>query len=358
MSSSRRSPRTRERRGFTLIELLVVIAIIAVLIGLLLPAVQSAREAARRVQCVNNLKQLSLAAANYEHVNGCYPMGGIYATYLPDIEVNGYSDATPFVRMLPYFEQSALYNSWNQNVNITLYSNVTIAGVSLSVLQCPSAPDATLKWDLSGAGPFGYTLGAWDGYTLPPGPWYQTTTSYRVSGGPLNSNVALGIIDQNGNPITLASVTDGTSNTMIFSESTASWLDPNSAAAQEYLLPQRPGWNQGTFDIDFETEFPPNPWRYLSRQSQFSVVINYDMASSLHPGGLNAGFADGSVRFIKETINTWAGHTTASGGYTIPNTWYTRDTNGNLTFTSQCQLGVWQAISTRAGGEVVSADQY
>src|SRR5664279_3879292 len=96
------------RRGFTLIELLVVIAIIAVLIALLLPAVQQAREAARRSQCKNNLKQFGLALHNYHEVNGMFPSGQYFNNA-------GFQYCSPVTMLLPYFEQSNLYNSYNLN---------------------------------------------------------------------------------------------------------------------------------------------------------------------------------------------------------------------------------------------------
>ena len=107
----------RTRRGFTLIELMVVIVIIGVLIALLLPAVQAVRESARRGQCLNNLKQLGVALANYESAHGTYPLGGVYNTSVPPCQIPsiaGGCQMTPWcVLMLPFLEQSALGNAYN-----------------------------------------------------------------------------------------------------------------------------------------------------------------------------------------------------------------------------------------------------
>ena len=138
--------RARGPRGFTLIELLVVIAIIAVLIALLLPAVQAAREAARRAQCTNNLKQLGLAAANYSSANGSFPMGGV-----PGSTVGGTSGSAAWgswsalALMLPYLEQSPIYNAANFNVVCIGQSgkgsdaNYTVVLTKVNAFLCPSS---------------------------------------------------------------------------------------------------------------------------------------------------------------------------------------------------------------------------
>ena len=132
-------PPSRRRPAFTLIELLVVIAIIAVLIALLLPAVQSAREAARRAQCTNNLKQLALAANNYESTSGCFPSGSYSGTVFNPPHWGTYPENfSCFARMLGFFDQAPMYNAINWNLTSADITNVTICAVRVGSLICPS----------------------------------------------------------------------------------------------------------------------------------------------------------------------------------------------------------------------------
>ena len=160
-----------------LVEILVLIGIPSVLIALLLPAVQAARSAARRVQCTNNLKQLALAAANYESNNGCFP-GGSYSGTLfnpPHVGSNP-ENFSCFVRMLPYFEQEAMYNAVNFKLTSADPVNLTISGVQIASLICPSDPqNQSIVLPATPASPNGVTPG-WNFnqiYPLPPGKWNQ-----------------------------------------------------------------------------------------------------------------------------------------------------------------------------------------
>ena len=128
-------------RGFTLIELLVVIAIIAVLIALLLPAVQAAREAARRMQCTNNLKQLGLACHNYEDVNQTFPSGTYFMW--PTACNRWKQGPSVFLSLLPFIEQGTLANAYNYNLHPYYADNSTMQSTGITSLWCPSDPDVS-----------------------------------------------------------------------------------------------------------------------------------------------------------------------------------------------------------------------
>ena len=209
-------------RGFTLIELLVVIAIIAVLIALLLPAVQSARAAARRIQCTNNLKQLGLATLNYESTHGIFPPGQMKLTTKPP------SGFTLFVNMLPFLEQQPLYNGWNfSNAFDNLYGSTARSATIISALLCPAdiIPSES------------------DPERHQPNEWYGIT-SYGGNAGtqshPFSAVTSDGIFFYTGpaapsfNQVRIAGVTDGLSNTLFFGE--RNHFDPN------YDTFAAPGW--------------------------------------------------------------------------------------------------------------------
>ena len=366
-------------RGFTLIELLVVIAIIAVLIALLLPAVQSAREAARRAQCTNNLKQLALAASNYESANTAYP-GGSYSNY------NGGTPAyrcstgivpcdfpenfSVFVRMLPYTDQAPMYNSVNFNLNSGNFENLTICGVRLNILTCPSDSKNDSVALASNTPNASFNTVANLGLALPPGTWTQSFSSYAGNAGTwdygYNTTYGTTVFSEyngtiyNDSTIRIAAVTDGTSNTFMFAEHSKTMATLNDP----YYFVSDMSWQSGRwYDTLFCTLYPMTT-NLQANSAQANGPYGYyaiTIASSLHPGGANFAFCDGSVRFIKNTISSWTFNLGQldPGGNAIPDgSLATSVTGGTYYQINNARLGVYQMLSTRAGGEVVSSDQY
>jgi prepilin-type N-terminal cleavage/methylation domain-containing protein/prepilin-type processing-associated H-X9-DG protein len=360
---------SRFRGGFTLIELLVVIAIIAVLIALLLPAVQAAREAARRSQCVNNLKQIALAANNYESTNACFP-GGSYSGVTYPKTWHFAENFSCFVRMLPYTEQSAMYNAVNFNNNYGSWTNATIAGVRLAILTCPSDPMNTpvpLRSVSAGSTIPGWNFGVNNSPDqTPDGVFLQAFTSYGGNMGTWPANYQLsyntpseynqlnGVI-YNDSTVAISQITDGTSNTMLFGEHSKGALyiyDPAYAVSDG-------SWNSGRYyDSMVCSYYPPNVGLSGTNAGNFSYYFP-TASTSYHPGGANFAFCDGSVKFIKNTINSWAYSTNVGPnksflpvGVTYTSSLYT------YTLNPGAQLGVYQQLSTRNGGEVISSDTY
>jgi prepilin-type N-terminal cleavage/methylation domain-containing protein/prepilin-type processing-associated H-X9-DG protein len=364
MTTTRRRYAHHARSGFTLIELLVVIAIIAVLIALLLPAVQSAREAARRIQCTNNLKQLALAAVNYENGNGSFPPDGLYLSGSPNPqEPNGGEDMTALVRMLPFYEQGPLFNAYNNLTDASHPSNITLAGVTISALQCPSDPAMATKLVLGQVIESGGVTNGTLGYALPPGTWYQTQSNYSAvwsCNGALAPPGETGVIIDMG-VTNVAGISDGTSNTLLLSEVAVGWLAPSIAQNDQAYRP----WNLGGWQW-IDAQYAPNPRRYVPTNVANTIDFPYiNAASSMHPGGVNAAFADGSVHFIKDSINSWPN---VGPGYGMPPGYVTTSisvisfspfiVSWSANWTAAAQLGVWQKLATRNGGEVISSDTY
>jgi prepilin-type N-terminal cleavage/methylation domain-containing protein/prepilin-type processing-associated H-X9-DG protein len=383
------------RHGFTLIELLVVIAIIAVLISLLLPAVQSAREAARRIQCTNNLKQLALATMNYESGNGCLPIGKAAAPAFTagyasiKWHVDGFS---ALARVLGFTEQAPLYNSINFAFTPIVGPNNTVVSAGLSNYWCPS------DYQVVGLSLTTPLLTGWDGYVMTYrfGSYGSMVGTYATQGtgscdqrtaDPILLALQNGALVDTGNPPgpggvgnagsgpqgcgtiptrKLASITDGTSNTIMYVERCQSKL--STVSDSEFY--QKGYWTDDDYGSTCITSYyPPNvaPLPGYGTTSNFDNPDGCDghseggdsnvamSAQSLHPGGVNAAFVDGSVHFIKNTINSWnwqlVTRSNPGGGTSAPYACFPYPQSGT-------QAGVWQALSTIAGGEIISSDQY
>ena len=322
----------KRSRGFTLVELLVVIAIIGILVALLLPAVQAAREAARRSQCVNNLKQVTLALHNYlDTHNANFPRGAeiLQGQNCCCNNPDNNPGHTVHTMLLPYIEQQALYDQYD--MNIPWYAQP--AGVidqRIEGFLCPSAKewvvsavstDLTPSWGGSVPSPRSNVFptnivgaGSSHGYGGCGRHGSDTTSgvfSYRW-----------GILEEDGRRggprVTISHVRDGMSNTMAFSETaqgrpTFDWGGLPSTGYSNY---RGRGWADPYYwSVVFTVHRLGTPNSHLSSAG----LSNPGVVTSYHPGGVNASFLDGSVTFISETIdgNTWAGLGSIRGGETV-----------------------------------------
>ena len=339
--------RIQVKRGFTLIELLVVIAIIAVLIALLLPAVQAAREAARRVQCTNNLKQIGLGMHNYESSNSVLPQG-----------MRGCCWGSWLLPILPYVEQTALFNAWNASGNnsglpgyVDGYfryagaANTTVTSTRVTAYYCPSDGGnqsltgiglVTSQNYVVNFGSITMQQGSVVGGTVVPY-FIDNGVRYDFVGAPFGDvgspypdiSTGGGIGATNGT-VRFASITDGLSNTMMTSEVVVgqrgasydlrgfSWW-AYAANFSGYRTPNStlPDWMQSAGYCQYPNQNNPPCIGGVN-----GLVING--ARSRHPAGVNVGFCDGSVRFLKNTVNP----------------------------------AIFRGLASTRGGEVISADAF
>ena len=342
------------RNAFTLIELLVVIAIIAVLVGLLLPAVQKVREAAARMSCSNNLKQLGLAAHNYHSTVGKFPPGVNVPSVNPLTGLgNGQNAPGPLVAgqsfslfevLLPYVEQNNIYTQLNfvgpgtgnypgndsEYVNCATATNpAPIGSTIIKTFLCPSdtAPTQTTYVGTSGVSKgLSYLMGA---NTYGGSAGIRSFYTFDSSGNPSGTGMTQDGVFYINSSVTLTSITDGTSNTLAFGERNR--VDQNFDVVYPgvNVIEQHSGWAWANYfpgyDYLYGAAMPLN-WTFtnagITSDSGFAYQdLRYSTFGSQHVGGANFCFADGSVHFLSDSI----------------------------------PLATLQALATRNGGEVVNS---
>jgi len=298
----------RAARGFTLVELLVVIAIIGILIALLLPAVQSARESARRTQCANNLKQIGLALLNYETAQREFPPGGLHTAQ------GGYGHSW-WVRILPYIEQRAVYDKFDQESRYTgwvggdawggnVYNRDLLRDVKFSFMFCPSS---TLPEQVLTNADHNYGNIMSPTYTGCSGSKDHPTTFDKNPVQGVQGKVSSGGILIMHRSVRMAEIRDGTTNTLAVVEQ-SDWCQTASGVKADCRSDCWHGFPMGPGNDGWQRAF--NTTTVIHRMNEksynaFGVAGNCGPnrpIQSIHSGGAQVLLGDGSVRFLQESI--------------------------------------------------------
>jgi len=302
------SPRyPRRQRGFTLVELLVVIAIIGILVALLLPAVQSAREAARRMECSNNLKQLGLGLHNYHTAHGAFPFGSTYTTTKNTV--------TWATMLLPYIEKQNHYDIFDFDVPITHANNQQAVTTKVDVFTCPSDP-ASRKGVLPARcqccpGSPETSMAMW--YPASAGPVFDGKNHcvYCPDNKPSEDNFCCqgqnygkdgdgpGMFHRWPVSVTIDEVRDGTTNTIMLGEMLPEQTIHNMAFCANMPIAQT-NIPLNTFTPDAQMPVPGESDSANHGRNPYYRTLGF---KSLHPGGAMFCLGDGSVHFISETID-------------------------------------------------------
>jgi prepilin-type N-terminal cleavage/methylation domain-containing protein/prepilin-type processing-associated H-X9-DG protein len=333
-----RLPQNDQRlRGFTLVELLVVIAIIGVLVAMLLPAIQAAREAARRASCTNNHKQWGLAILQYEHAQKWFPYGRRWWTSPTDFAIGSWVP-----QLWPFVEETALFEQYDFKQNYSAPINDQCISKQIPLYFCPSdrygVANPGPPWSARSRGNYVVSLSNGFMVQIPTGnPGTPFPPGVSAPGGPVSASA----IPYGPSPFALPwhpgatfdarhrlrEVTDGMSKTILMSEVVQATLDTDQDSRGDILT----GWTLGgffmtvnspnsgvdnTFCAQPQPIVLPGPCNHLVQQD----YTMYSSARSAHPGGVNVVFGDGSVSFISNEINivVWQALGTMNGGESIP----------------------------------------